>query len=1462
MARPANPVQVLQNPSSPNQTAIQPPISFRFTPSKTLAHFTLHPHSTSPANPSINPGFSNPNFTPFTFFIRIRSRSLLAMPLGERAGDKSESRYCGVETEFSDDVPRLLEFNINGGFDFVVSPLMDPSYRPSLRTELDKISGAIPVAGSDLILSPSDWSSRVVGKVSSWIDLDADNEVLRRDSETSLKQEIAWASHLSVQACLLPTPRGLSCANYARCVKQILDSSINMKLWLRIPLKKREEDGGTDDYPVGAEQIDSWEIWNSFRLLCEHHSQLSIALDVLSSLPSANSLGRWFGEPVRAAIIDANAFLTNTRGYPCLSKRHQKLVTTFFNHSVQLVLSGQAFHESPKEPPDSGVKRHPLRSYLDYVGFLYQRMEPLPDQERFELGYRDYLQSPLQPLMDNLEAQTYETFEKDTVKYVQYKRAIAKVLLDRVPDDLVSSETSVLMVVGAGRGPLVRAALQAAEETGRKLRVYAVEKNPNAVVTLHSLVKLEGWEDIVTIVSSDMRLWDAPERADILVSELLGSFADNELSPECLDGAQRFLKPDGVSIPSSYTSFLQPITASKLYNDVKSHNDLMHFETAYVVKMHNIARLAPCQPVFTFTHPNHSPEKTNERYTKLQFDIPEDTGSALVHGFAGYFDATLYKDVHLGMEPTMATPNMFSWFPIYFPLRSPVHVQGGQTLEVHMWRCCGPTKISETLEFITIFNVIDAPQSHPPSSPTPSPAATMYNGIGLQTPRGSGTNGYVQTNKFFIRPKTSSKDSKSFGADQGTAGLSKKPNKEILEHDRKRQIELKLLVLEDKLVEQGYTEAEIEERLAETRRMLEAADEKERDGGGVVLVQNKSSETQTHQIAARKEKQMEKLGAALGIDYRADDDAEFEEGEIQRGRGNKGSKNGRQLKEEVNAEEVDQDRSLVVERNAADGDKLIEKESKRAKDKKRIVDDDSSDSNSRSGDDTDSSVSRRDSPVKKTMKRSGTVSKKRDDTDSDSDSVDGREKYSSAKSHKRSGTTAKKRHDIGTETDSGGDSESDGDSQGDSRKDKTVRNAKKTKSSRRDDKQEIKRKQVDTKRRKVDESSDSESERSFESGSDDDSEKLHSRRGKGGRRSTHVVSKAGRKSEGRKPRHDSESSDSDRKSNHVEDSKSDLDVRTERRATLKKSREAKHKNNDESDFNRYDPRKLEDDDKYLTAYEGSHSTGMSEHNDRFEKLSQHAEKGERDTHEEKDRERSSSRRTRTGTVAEGYKTRTEREHKRSGEGSRDYGLEAGHETNYKRLIQGRHDKPRESEKNVDDGARLSRKDIVETSVKGRNRSPSPPDSSRTRHNSGRPKTTDLEDESGRYRSRPDGHDDGKAYHENKELKEGRDKGRDKYKDEEARKERGNKEHADDKGRSRYSGHYREEEEQRYSSQRQADETHEDRSRKRGRKVDTEDKSRRDERDRDTSKRSRYDDSLPRDSRRYESDQHDSRRSRH
>uniref|UniRef100_A0A0E0N9K8 Protein arginine N-methyltransferase n=1 Tax=Oryza rufipogon TaxID=4529 RepID=A0A0E0N9K8_ORYRU len=612
------------------------------------------------------------------------------MPLGQRAGDKSESRYCGVEVlDFpaGEELPAVLSHSLSSSFDFLLAPLVDPDYRPTPGSVL-------PVAASDLVLGPAQWSSHIVGKISEWIDLDAEDEQLRLDSEITLKQEIAWASHLSLQACVLPPPKRSSCANYARVVNHILQGLTNLQLWLRIPLEKSEP---MDEDHDGAKDNSDME-----------HTAIY--------------------EFTRAV-----AFLTNARGYPCLSKRHQKLLTGFFNHSVQVIISGRSNHNVSQGGVLSGDEnhtedtavRHALSPYLDYIAYIYQRMDPLPEQERFEvfslsdylsdlahelihlsesfldleficfiqINYRDFLQSPLQPLMDNLEAQTYETFEKDTVKYTQYQRAIAKALVDRVSDDDVSTTKTVLMVVGAGRGPLVRASLQAAEETGRKLKVYAVEKNPNAVITLHSLIKLEGWESLVTIISSDMRCWEAPEKADILVSELLGSFGDNELSPECLDGAQRFLKPDGISIPSSYTSFIEPITASKLHNDIKAHKDIAHFETAYVVKLHRIARLAPTQSVFTFDHPNPSPNASNQRYTKLKFEIPQETGSCLVHGFAGYFDAVLYKDVHLGIEPNTATPNMFSWFPIFFPLRKPIYIPSKTPIEVHFWRCCGATKV-------------------------------------------------------------------------------------------------------------------------------------------------------------------------------------------------------------------------------------------------------------------------------------------------------------------------------------------------------------------------------------------------------------------------------------------------------------------------------------------------------------------------------------------------------------------------------------------------------------------------------------------------------------------------------------------------------------------------------------------------------------------------------------------------
>ena len=44
------------------------------------------------------------------------------------------------------------------------------------------------------------------------------------------------------------------------------------------------------------------------------------------------------------------------------------------------------------------------------------------------------------------------------------------------------------------------------------------------------------------IYESDMRDFHCEDKADLVISELLGGFGDNELSPECLDGATHLMK--------------------------------------------------------------------------------------------------------------------------------------------------------------------------------------------------------------------------------------------------------------------------------------------------------------------------------------------------------------------------------------------------------------------------------------------------------------------------------------------------------------------------------------------------------------------------------------------------------------------------------------------------------------------------------------------------------------------------------------------------------------------------------------------------------------------------------------------------------------------------------------------------------------------------------------------------------
>ena len=45
---------------------------------------------------------------------------------------------------------------------------------------------------------------------------------------------------------------------------------------------------------------------------------------------------RWLGEPVKAVLLPTSCYTRNKKGYPVLSKAHQELVTSMFQHNVQV----------------------------------------------------------------------------------------------------------------------------------------------------------------------------------------------------------------------------------------------------------------------------------------------------------------------------------------------------------------------------------------------------------------------------------------------------------------------------------------------------------------------------------------------------------------------------------------------------------------------------------------------------------------------------------------------------------------------------------------------------------------------------------------------------------------------------------------------------------------------------------------------------------------------------------------------------------------------------------------------------------------------------------------------------------------------------------------------------------------------------------------------------------------------
>ena len=327
------------------------------------------------------------------------------------------------------------------------------------------------------------------------------------------------------------------------------------------------------------------------------------------------------------------------------------------------------------------------------------------------------------------------------------------------------------LVVGAGLGRLVRFCLDAANTctTNVHVHVHAVDANPLAVeclkksfahwiedstpqdpsniyqtpqmkVTVHAPFSLFPGMQHVDLPTTLQVLY---RKCDLLVSELIGCFGDDEFLPELTTTmCHLFLNPNkGISIPKKWCTFIAPIQSDSLHSFLSSTG--RSTLSTYTVGLPEDC-VFMCQPqtlwegsCYYYKTPNDdggvwfdwSPfmlkesheigiitnrRKEEEKEMKEEVEEEEmehksveekvrELGNIqtleyefLIHGLIGYFTTCLYGNIYIDSRHTN-NRNSFHWECFYMPLQEPISIPLGKytrrnVVMANVQRSCGIVK--------------------------------------------------------------------------------------------------------------------------------------------------------------------------------------------------------------------------------------------------------------------------------------------------------------------------------------------------------------------------------------------------------------------------------------------------------------------------------------------------------------------------------------------------------------------------------------------------------------------------------------------------------------------------------------------------------------------------------------------------------------------------------------------------
>jgi SAM-dependent methyltransferase len=240
----------------------------------------------------------------------------------------------------------------------------------------------------------------------------------------------------------------------------------------------------------------------------------------------------------------------------------------------------------------------------------------------------------------------------------------------------------VVLDLGAGTGILGLLACQAGAT-----RVYSIDEG-GMIELARGICRANGLQDRVVFIKGLSTRVDLPEKVDLIVSDQIGRFGFEAGLLEYFDDARtRFLKPDGVMIPSRVDLCVAPVEYAEMSRQVEFWNDSpagFDFRPARSIAV-NTGYPVKFRPEHFVGDPvvlaSLDLSLTSMAPLNLEASVVANrTGS--LHGIGGWFSAQLSDSVIMSNSPLTAHP--INRMNVFFPIDRPVTLEKGDRVQITM----------------------------------------------------------------------------------------------------------------------------------------------------------------------------------------------------------------------------------------------------------------------------------------------------------------------------------------------------------------------------------------------------------------------------------------------------------------------------------------------------------------------------------------------------------------------------------------------------------------------------------------------------------------------------------------------------------------------------------------------------------------------------------------------------------